>query len=76
MLTDDSSIAVRTHKLSQEIDLIQQEERRYRSHRNQSFVDKAAHEKREQRMIAIREELRTLLEKANEQSIHGSVWYS
>ena len=73
---DDSSIAGRTHKLSREIDLIQEEERRYRSHRIQSFVDKAAHDKREQRMIAIREELRTLLEKAQLRSTHGSVWYA
>lgn len=73
---DDSSIAERTHKLSQEIELIQQEELRYRSHSNHAFVDKEAHEKREQRMIAIREELRTLLEKAQQQSSHGSVWYS
>lgn len=73
---EDNSISERTHKLSQEIDLIQQEERRYRSHSNHAFVDKEAHEKREQRMIAIREELRTLLEKAQQQSSHGLVWYS
>ena len=62
---DDSSIAGRTEKLRREIDLIQQEECRYRSHRNHAFVDKAAHDEREQRMIAIREELRTLVEKQN-----------
>lgn len=73
---DDSSIAQRTHKLSQEIDLIQQEERRYRTHSNHAFVEKAAHEKREQRMIAIREELRTLLERAQQQSTNGLVWYA
>ena len=73
---DDNSIVERTHKLSHEIDLIQQEERRYRRHSNHGFVDKEAHEKREQRMIAIREELRTLLERAQQQSTHGSVWYA
>ncbi len=72
---DDSSIVGRTEKLRREIELIQQEERRYRSHTNHALVEKAAHDAREQRMIAIREELRTLVEKAKQQSGHGAVWY-
>lgn len=73
---NENSIAGRTEELRREIELIQQDERRCRSHGNHAFADKAAHEEREQRMIAIREELRTLLEKAKQQSSHGSVWYS
>ena len=73
---DDSSIAARTEKLRREIALIQQEEHRYRSHKNQSLTENAEHHKREFRIFAIREELRTLVEKAKEQSNHGAVWYS
>jgi hypothetical protein len=73
---DDSSIAARTAKLRREIALIQQEERHYRLNRNHSLAETAEHEKREFRVLAIREELRSLVEKAKEQSSHGSVWYS
>ena len=73
---DDSSIAVRTDKLHREIELIQQDEHRYRNQQNHSLVDQAAHIEREQRMFAIRAELRSLVEKAKQQSSHGAVWYS
>jgi hypothetical protein len=73
---DESSIAVRTERLRREIGLIQQEERHYRNHRIHSLVENAEHEKREFRVLAIREELRTLVEKAKQRSSHGSVWYS
>jgi len=73
---DDCSIAGRTEKLRREIELIQQEERRYRNHRSHSLAENTEHEKREFRVLAIREELRTFVEKAKQQSSHGSVWYS
>jgi hypothetical protein len=73
---DNSSIAARTEKLRQEIALIQQEERQYRINRSHSLAENAEHEKREFRVLAIREELRSLVEKAKQQSSHGSVWYS
>jgi hypothetical protein len=73
---DDNSIAARTEKLRQEIALIQHEERHYRIHRSHSLADNAEHEKRELRVLAIREELRSLVEKSKQQSTHGSVWYS
>lgn len=73
---DDCSIAGRTERLRREIELIQQEERRYRNSRGRSLAENTEHEKREYRVLAIREELRTLVEKAKEQSSHGSVWYS
>ena len=73
---DDSSIGARTEELRREITLIQQEERRHRSHKNRSLAENAEHDKREFRILAIREELRTLVEKAKEQSNHGTVWYS
>jgi hypothetical protein len=72
---DDSSIAGRTEKLRREIELIQQEERLYRNRRMHSLVENADHEKREFRVLAIREELRTLVERAKQQSSHASVWY-
>ena len=73
---DDISIAARSEKLRREIALIQEDERRYRSHKNHSLAENAEHAKREFRILAIREELRTLVEKAKEQSNHGTVWYS
>jgi hypothetical protein len=73
---DDCSIAARTEKLRREIGLIQQQERHYRINRSHSLADNAEHEKREFRVLAIREELRSLVEKAKQQSTHGSVWYS
>jgi hypothetical protein len=73
---DDCSIAGRTERLRREIELIQQEERRYRNNnRSHSQAENAEHEKREFRVLAIREELRTLVEKAKDRSSHG-VWYS
>lgn len=73
---DDSSIAARAEKLRHEIALIQQEEHRYRSHKNHSLAENTEHQKREFRILTIREELRMLVEKAKEQSNHGTVWYS
>jgi hypothetical protein len=73
---DDSSIVGRTEKLRREIELIEQEERSYRAHRSHSLAENAEHDKREFRVLAIREELRALVEKAKQQSSHGSVWYS
>ena len=73
---DDSSIAARTDKLRREIELIEQEEHAYRSHKNHSLAEREEHDRREFRILVIREELRTLVEKAKQQSSHGSVWYS
>jgi hypothetical protein len=73
---DDSSIAGRTEKLRREIELIEQEERTYRAQKSHSLAENAEHDKREFRVLAIREELRALVEKAKQQSSHGSVWYS
>ena len=73
---DDSSIAGRTEKLRREIELIEQQERSYRAHRSHSLAEHAEHDKREFRVLAIREELRTLVEKAKQQLSHGSVWYA
>ena len=57
---EDSSITRRTEKLRREIELIQQDERLYLSQPRHSRADKAAHVKREFRILQIREELRTL----------------
>lgn len=73
---DDSSILSRTEKLRRELELIEQQEREYRTHLHHSLAEKAEHERREFRVLAIREELRTLVEKAKQQSTHGHVWYS
>jgi hypothetical protein len=72
---DDSSIAGRSEKLRREIGLIQQEEHDYRSHMPHSFAERAEHKGREVRVVAIREELRTLVEKTKQQSSYRSVWY-
>ena len=56
---DESSIAGRTEKLRREIELILQEERQYRSLKRHSATEISEHHKREARMLAIREELRT-----------------
>ena len=72
---DDGSIAGRTEKLRQKILLIQQKERSYRGHGHHSIDEKADHDKREFRVLAIREELRTLGEKTKQKVDHGSVWY-
>jgi hypothetical protein len=73
---DDISVAGRTERLRREIELILQEERRYRDRTGHSLAENREHEKRAFRIRAIREELRTLVEKAKQQSSHGSVWYS
>jgi hypothetical protein len=62
------SIAERTEELRQEIALIQEEERVYRSRSVRSATHRAARIEREIRVIAIREELRTFIEKAKPQS--------
>ncbi len=72
---DDLSIGGKAEKLRHEIETILQEERRYRSQKSHSPTENAEHGKREFRVLAIREELRTLVEKAKQQSSHGSVWY-
>ena len=64
---DDCSIAGRTRKLRREIELLQQAERHYRDNRSHSLAENAEREKREFRVLAIREELRTLIEKAKQQ---------
>ena len=53
-----------------------QEEWLYRRSRTRSQAEKADHDKREIRLVAIREELRLLVDKANRHSTHGAVWYS
>lgn len=74
---DDSSIAGRTVNLRREIALIQQEEERsYRGHGIHSPLDRAEHAGREGRIVAIRDELKTLVEKVKQQLSHGLVWYS
>jgi hypothetical protein len=73
---DDSSIAGRTENLRREIVLIQQAERSYRGHGIHSPLDKAQHAEREGRVLAIRDELKTLVEKVKQQLSHGLVWYS
>jgi len=73
---DDSSIASHTEKLRREIELILEEERIYSNRRGHSFADKAEHEKRKSRMVAIRDELKRLVEKETSKLNHGSVWYS
>jgi hypothetical protein len=73
---DDSSIAGRTESLRREIALIQQEERSYRGQGIHSPLDRAEHAEREGRVLSIRDELRTLVEKVKQQLSHGLVWYS
>ena len=73
---DDDSIAGRTQKLRQDMELLLQEEWRYRRSRTHSLADNNEHDKRKARLVAIREELRILVEKANRQSSHGLVWYN
>jgi hypothetical protein len=72
---DDNSVGGRTEKLRREIELIQQEERCYRSQRIHSLAENAERDQRKFRVVAIREELRTLVEKSKQQLSHGSVWY-
>lgn len=72
----DNSIAGRTQMLRQDMEVLLQEEWRYRRSRTRSHAEKTEHEKRKARLVAIREELRLLVEKANRKSSHGSVWYS
>ena len=71
----DSSIAGRTERLRREIALIQEEERYYSGHRYRSPDQRGEHDRREFRVLAIREELRTLIERAKQQRSHGAVWY-
>jgi hypothetical protein len=73
---DDSSIASHTEKLRREIALVLEQERIYRNRKGHSFADKAEHEKREARLVAIRDELKRLVEKETSNLNHGSVWYS
>jgi len=74
---DDSSIAGRTESLRREIALIRQEEERsYHNHEIHSPLDRAEHAGREGRVVAIRDELKTLIEKVKQQVSHGLVWYS
>jgi hypothetical protein len=73
---NDDSIAGRTQKLRRDMELLLQEEWRYRRSRTHSDADNTEHDNRKARLVAIREELRILVEKANRLSSHGSVWYS
>jgi predicted NUDIX family phosphoesterase len=73
---NDDSIAGRTQTLRQDLEVLLQEEWLYRRSRTRSQAEKADHDKRKIRLVAIREELRLLVEKANQQSTHGAVWYS
>jgi hypothetical protein len=73
---DDSSIASHTEKLRREIALIPEQERIYRNRKGHSFADKAEHEKRESRLVAIRDELKKLVEKETSHLSHGLVSYS
>jgi len=73
---DESSIGGKAEKLGQEIEVILQEEHSYRSRKGHSLAENADHDKRQFRILTIREELGTLLQKARQQSSHGSVWYS
>jgi hypothetical protein len=73
---NDDSIAGRTQKLRQDLELLLREEWRYRRNRTHSEEDNTEHDRRKTRLVAIREELRVLVEKANSQLSHGSVWYS
>jgi hypothetical protein len=73
---DDSSIAGRSEKLRREIALIKQQERSYCGRGIHSPLDRAEHVEREGRVLAIRDELKTLVEKAKQQLSHGLVWYS
>ena len=59
---DDISIAGRTEQFRREIELIQQDERLYRNSRCHSLAEIAEHDKREFRVLVIREELRTLVD--------------
>ncbi len=72
---NDLSIGGKAEKLRQEIEMILQEESRYRRQSDHLLVEVAEHNKRQLRVLAIREELKVLVEKAKEQSSHGSVWY-
>jgi hypothetical protein len=74
--TLESSVVARTEKLRREIELIEQDECRYRSHKDHSLAERAEHDQREFRAVAICKELRALVEKAKQQLSHGSVWYS
>jgi hypothetical protein len=74
-VNDDSS-AKRTRTLRQDMELLMREEWHYRRNRTHSDEDNTEHDSRKTRLVAIREELRVLVEKANSQLSHGSVWYS
>jgi hypothetical protein len=74
-VNDDSS-AKRTRTLRQDMELLLREEWHYRRNRTHSDEDNTEHDSRKTRLVAIREELRVLVEKANSQLSHGSVWYS
>jgi hypothetical protein len=73
---DDCSITGRTQILRREIELLQREERCFRDNRRHSPADNAQRAEREFRVLAIREELRTLVEKAKQQLSRRSVGYS
>ncbi len=73
---NDDSIAGRAQKLRQDMELLLQDEWRYRRSPTHSNADNTEHDNRKARLVAIREELKILVEKANRQSSHGSVWYS
>lgn len=55
---DDTSVAGRIEKFRREIELIQQDERRYRTHRSHSLDENNEHVRREFRILQICKELR------------------
>ena len=63
---DENSIAGRTQRLRREIELIQQQEHLYRTHREHSLAENEEHAKREFRALQIREELRALIERTKQ----------
>jgi hypothetical protein len=63
---DENSIAGRTQRLRREIELIQQQEHLYRTHREHSLAENEEHAKREFRVLRIREELRALIERTKQ----------
>jgi hypothetical protein len=73
---NNDSIAGRAQKLRQDMELLLQEEWRYRRSPTHSKAENTERDNRKARLVAIREELRILVEKANRQSSHGLVWYN
>lgn len=65
-MIEGMAIATRTERLRREIELLQNNERVYRRQLHRSRADRVEHQMREFRLIAIREELKALCEKARQ----------